>query len=416
MKLILEKEAFDIKTYITNGGYQALKKAFGMKPQDIIEEVKKSGLRGRGGAGFPTGLKWSFIPKDFDGPKYVVCNSDESEPGTFKDREIIHKNPHSVIEGMIIAGYAIGANHGYIYIRGEFAREARIFEKTIYEARESGYLGKNILKSGFDFNITLVRGAGAYICGEETALLESIEGKQGKPRIKPPFPAVKGLFGCPTVINNVETLASVPFIINMGGEKYSKIGVGKSTGTKLFSVSGPVKKTGVYEVELGISFKEFLEKYLGGMKDGVDLKAVIVGGSSVPVLTAEEAMKVNLDYESLQNAGTMLGSGGMIIIGSNQCMVEALYVLARFYHHESCGQCTPCREGTGWIEKVLHRIYEGHATSYDIDLIYDVAKNMMGRTICPLADALAMPVMSYVEKFRDEFEKHVKGKCNLCQK
>jgi len=412
---ILLKENFDLKTYLTNGGYNALKKAFSLKPQDIIEEVKKSGLRGRGGAGFPTGLKWSFIPKT-NTQKYLVCNSDESEPGTFKDREIIHKNPHSIIEGMIIAGYAIGATKGYFYIRGEFVREARIIEKTIYEAKEAGYLGKNILKSGFDFDITVVRGAGAYICGEETALLESIEGKQGKPRIKPPFPAVKGLFGCPTVINNVETLASVPYIILTGGENYSKIGVGKSTGTKLFSVSGPVKKPGVYEIPLGLSFKTFFNDWLGGMKDGEKLKAVIVGGSSVPVIKEDEAMNVNLDYESLSAIGTMLGSGGMIIISESQCMVDLLYVLARFYHHESCGQCTPCREGSGWIEKILHNIYKGEAKISDIDLIYEISENMMGKTICPLADALAMPVMSFIKKFRAEFESHINKTCNICFK
>jgi len=412
MNIIL-KENFDIKTYITNGGYNALKKAFTMKPEDIIEEVKKSNLRGRGGAGFPTGLKWSFIPKT-NSQKYIVCNSDESEPGTFKDREIIHKNPHSIIEGMIIAGYAIGATKGYFYIRGEFAREARIIEKTIYEAKEAGFLGKNILKSGFDFDITIVRGAGAYICGEETALLESIEGKQGKPRIKPPFPAVKGLFGCPTVINNVETLATVPYIIILGGENYSKIGVGKSTGTKLFSVSGPVKNPGVYEIPLGTPFKKFFEENLSGMKNGEKLKAVIVGGSSVPVITADEAMKVNLDYESLSSIGTMLGSGGMIIISESQCMVDLLYVLARFYHHESCGQCTPCREGSGWIEKIIKNILIGDAKISDIDLLYEIADNMMGKTICPLADALAMPVMSFVKKFRNEFEAHITKECKIC--
>ena len=410
---ILLKESFDIKTYITNGGYNALKKAITMKPQDIIEEVKKSGLRGRGGAGFPTGLKWSFVPKT-NIQKYLVCNSDESEPGTFKDREIIHKNPHSIIEGMIIAGYAIGATKGYFYIRGEFVREARIIEKTIYEAKEAGYLGKNILNSGFDFEIIIVRGAGAYICGEETALLESIEGKQGKPRIKPPFPAVKGLFGCPTVINNVETLASVPYIVFFGGDNYAKIGTKDSTGTKLFSVSGPVKKPGVYEVPLGIPFKKFFEEYLGGMKEGEKLKAVIVGGSSVPVITADEAMNVNLDYESLLQIGTMLGSGGMIIISETQCMVELLYVIARFYHHESCGQCTPCREGSGWIEKVLKNILKGNANLQDIDLICEISENMMGKTICTFADALAMPVMSFIKKFRSEFESHITKDCKIC--
>jgi len=415
MKIILEKEAFDIETYIKNGGYMALKKAIAMNPDNIIEEVKKSNLRGRGGAGFPTGLKWSFIPKNVK-DKYLVCNSDESEPGTFKDREIINKNPHMLIEGMIIAGYAIGANQGYIYIRGEFIKEARILEKAIIEANKKNLLGDKILNSNFNFKIRLVRGAGAYICGEETALLESILGKRGHPRLKPPFPAIKGLYDKPTVINNVETLATIPYIVINGGEKYSKIGVGKSAGTKLFSVSGPVKKPGVYEIELGMPFKDFFENYLGNMKEGENLKAVIVGGSSVPVLTADEAMSVNLDYESLQKAGTMLGSGGMIIIPERQCMVEALYILARFYHHESCGQCAPCREGTGWIEKQLKKILAGNAKSKDIDDAYEIANNMMGKTICPLADALAMPVMSFITKFRNEFESHIEGKCKLCQR
>lgn len=415
MKIILEKEAFDIETYIKNGGYMALKKAIAMNPDNIIEEVKKSNLRGRGGAGFPTGLKWSFIPKNVK-DKYLVCNSDESEPGTFKDREIINKNPHMLIEGMIIAGYAIGANQGYIYIRGEFIKEARILEKAIIEANKKNLLGDKILNSNFNFKIRVVRGAGAYICGEETALLESILGKRGHPRLKPPFPAIKGLYDKPTVINNVETLATIPYIVINGGEKYSKIGVGKSAGTKLFSVSGPVKKPGVYEIELGMPFKDFFENYLGNMKEGENLKAVIVGGSSVPVLTADEAMSVNLDYESLQKAGTMLGSGGMIIIPERQCMVEALYILARFYHHESCGQCAPCREGTGWIEKQLKKILAGNAKSKDIDDAYEIANNMMGKTICPLADALAMPVMSFITKFRNEFESHIEGKCKLCQR
>lgn len=415
MKIITEKIAFDLKTYLSNGGYFAIKKAFSMPSEKLIEEIKKSGLKGRGGAGFPTGLKWSFIPKT-DGDKYIVCNADEGEPGTFKDREIINKNPHSIIEGMIIAGYAIKANKGYIYIRGEYEREAKILEKAIEEAKNFGYLGKNILKSNFDFEIRLIKGAGAYICGEETALLESIEGKPGRPRIKPPFPAVKGLFGKPTVVNNVETLASVPYIILMGGEKYSKIGTPESAGTKLFSVSGPVKKPGVYEIELGLPFKVFLEEYCGGMKEGIDLKAVIVGGSSVPVLTKEEAMKANLSYESLASLGTMLGSGGMIIIGDNQCMVDILNVLCEFYHHESCGQCTPCREGTGWIEKLIKKIYEGKAKEQDIDLAYEIAKNMMGKTICPLADAMAMPVMSFITKYREEFKLHIEGKCKICQR
>ncbi len=317
---------------------------------------------------------------------------------------------------MIIAGYAIGATKGYFYIRGEFVREARIIEKSIYEAKEFKYLGKNILNSGFDFDITIVRGAGAYICGEETALLESIEGKQGRPRNKPPFPAVKGLFGCPTIINNVETLASVPYIILKGGENYAKIGTEKSKGTKLFSVSGPIKKPGVYEIPLGLSFKTFFNDYLGGMLDGKKLKAVIPGGSSVTVLKVDEIMDVRLDYESIQEKGSMLGSGGMIIIDSEQCMVDLLYTLVRFYHHESCGQCTPCREGTGWSEKILKKILKGEAKKEDIDLLLDISNNMIGRTICPLADACAMPVISFITKFRDEFEAHLTKSCKVCFK
>lgn len=415
MKILLGNNAFDIETYVKQGGYEALKKALSMKQSDIIEEVKKSNLRGRGGAGFPCGLKWSFIPKT-EGPKYLVCNADESEPGTFKDREIIHKNPHLIIEGIIIAAYAIGAQTAYIYIRGEFAREARILEKSIAEAKNKGFLGNRILGHIFSLDINVVRGAGAYICGEETALLESIEGKRGQPRIKPPFPAFKGLYQSPTVVNNVETLANIPYIILHGGQAYASIGTGKSTGTKLFSVSGPVKKPGVYEIELGMPFKKFFEEYLGAMKEGEKLKAVIPGGSSVPVMTADEAMAVNLDYESLQKAGTMLGSGAIIIIPERQCMVEALFILARFYHHESCGQCTPCREGTGWIEKLLKKILNGYGNREDIDNIISISENMMSKTVCPLADALAMPTISFIKKFKHEFLAHIEGNFKLCQK
>jgi len=405
-KILLKTEATDIEAYIKAGGYQALRKALAMKSEDVTAEVKRSNLRGRGGAGFPTGLKWSFIPKANAKPRYLVCNADESEPGTFKDRELILKNPHLLIEGLAIASYAIGAKQCYIYIRGEFAKEAGLLSDCVNEASKLGYLGNNILSSGFDLNIAVHRGAGAYICGEETALLESIEGKRGLPRLKPPFPAVVGLFGCPTVINNVETLASVPAIIEKGGDWYSKLGAGKSAGTKLFSVSGPVKKPGVYEIELGMPFKKFLEDYAGGMLEGSKLKAVIPGGSSVPVLTAAEALKMNLDYESVHQAGSMLGSGGIIILDDKACMVETLLVLAKFYHHESCGQCTPCREGGGWIEKLLKKLEAGKGKEGDIDLIYSIAENMLARTLCPLGDALAMPVMSFITKFRPEFEAH----------
>ncbi|HBW23548.1 MAG TPA: NADH-quinone oxidoreductase subunit F [Elusimicrobia bacterium] len=409
-KILLNVAAPDIETYIKAGGYRALKKAFAMKPEDVTAEVKKSNLRGRGGAGFPTGLKWSFIPKTNPKPRYLVCNADESEPGTFKDRELLRKNPHLLVEGLTISSYAIGAKQCYVYIRGEFAEEAELLKNAVREAAQRGFIGKNILNSGFDLEIITHRGAGAYICGEETALLESIEGKRGLPRLKPPFPAVVGLFGCPTVINNVETLASVPAIIEKGGDWYAGLGAGKSAGTKLFSVSGPVKKPGVYEIELGMPFKKFLEEYAGGMLEGSVLKAVIPGGSSVPVLTAGEALKMNLDYESVQQAGSMLGSGGIIIIDDKACMVETLLVLAGFYHHESCGQCTPCREGGGWIEKLLAKMEKGEARETDVDLVYSIAENMLARTLCPLGDALAMPVMSFITKFRPEFEAHAKGK------
>ena len=408
--ILLKDKVADLPGYFAAGGYKPLKKALALKPADIIDEVKKSGLRGRGGAGFPAGLKWSFIPKDAAGPRYLVCNADEGEPGTFKDRELILKNPHALIEGMAIAAYAIGANAGYIYIRGEFAGEADLLEREIFSARAKGFVGRNILGSGFDFELFVHRGAGAYICGEETALLESLEGFKGQPRLKPPFPAVKGLFASPTVINNVETLAAVPAIVEKGGEWYAAIGSGKSAGTKLFCVSGPVNKPGVYELPLGVTFRDLLEKSCGGLKEGKRLKAVIPGGSSTPVLTAEEAWAVKLDYESLATAGSMLGSGAVIVIDDSQCMVKLLQVLARFYHHESCGQCTPCREGCGWIEKLLNRLEGGRGTKKDIDTLVSVAEGMTGRTICPLADAMAMPVISFVKKFRSEFEAHAAGK------
>ncbi len=408
--ILLKGNLADLESYFNQGGYKPLKKALALKPAEIIEEVKKSGLRGRGGAGFPTGLKWSFIPAGAEGPRYLVCNADESEPGTFKDRELIRRNPHALIEGMAIAGFAIGAAHGYIYIRGEFSEEADLLEKAIAEARAKGFIGRNILGSGFNFELFVHRGAGAYICGEETALLESIEGFKGQPRLKPPFPAVKGLFGSPTVINNVETLASVPAILDKGGAWYAAIGTPKSPGTKLFCVSGPVNRPGVYELPLGTPFRDLLEMNCGGMKEGKKLKAVIPGGSSVPVLTAAEVWAVKLDYESLTAAGSMLGSGGVIIIDESQCMVKLLGVLARFYHHESCGQCTPCREGCGWIEKIVGRLEQGKGVPADIETLYSVAEGMIGRTICPLADAMAMPVMSFVKKFRGEFEAHAAGK------
>ena len=406
-----EEGSRTLENYLKREGYKAAQKALKeMKPEEVIEEVKKSGLRGRGGAGFPTGVKWGFVPRDVDKPKYVVCNADEGEPGTFKDRVILGQDPHKLIEGILIAGYAIGANTGYIYIRGEYAKEAEVLEEAISEAYEKGYLGRNIFDSGFTFNLFVHRGAGAYVCGEETALLNSIEGKKGQPRIRPPFPAVVGLYQNPTVINNVETLSAVPWILRNGGDKYAGIGTEKSTGTKLFSISGHVNKPGVYEAPLGTPLMEFIEKYAGGVEG--KLKAVVPGGSSTPILTAEEAQNVNLDYESMQTAGTMLGSGAIIVMNDTVCIPKALSVLTRFYHHESCGQCTPCREGTGWMDKIMRSIMEGKAVKGDLDILVNVAKNIQGRTICPLGDAAAMPVISYVTKFREEFEKYIElGKC-----
>lgn len=403
-----------------NGAYVSLEKLFKMTPDQVIEEVKASGLRGRGGAGFPAGMKWSFVPKNIDKPKYLVVNADESEPGTFKDRAILEKDPHLLLEGIIIASYAIGANTAYVYFRGEFARQYQLFEKVIQEAVAAGLLGKNIAGSGFNLVVHAHRGAGAYICGEETALLSSLEGYRGMPRIKPPFPAVSGLFACPTVVNNVETISATPFIIQNGAKAYTAIGTEKSPGTKLFSVCGHVNKPGVYEIPLGLPFKTFLEDYCGGVWKGRKLKAVVVGGSSVPVLTAEEAMNAKLDYEALTQSGTLLGSGGMIIFDETICPVEMLADLARFYNHESCGQCTPCREGTGWVKKVCDRIERGDGRQGDLDLLLSQAKNMSGRTICTFADALAMPVRSWIAKFGHEFEAHIQLGCcpykekNIC--
>ena len=419
MELVLTKnfslpDAHKIDVYETHGGYQGLRKALQRKPEQIIEEVKKSGLRGRGGAGFPCGMKWGFVPKNTGKPIYLCVNADESEPGTFKDRALLEKDPHRLIEGAIIAAYAIGSRTSYIYIRGEFDLPLQRLEAALWDAYRLGYLGKDILKSGYDLDLYIHRGAGAYICGEETALLESIEGKRGYPRIKPPFPAIQGLFGCPTVVNNVETLAALPFIIEHGASAYKKMGTEKSPGTKLFSVCGPVARPGVYEVELGVPFKKFFEDQVGGMKPGKKLKAMIPGGSSMPVLTAEESYDVNLDYESVQAKGSLLGSGGMIVIDHETCMVKALTNLAQFYAHESCGQCTPCREGTGWSHKILQRFSSGDPHPGDIELLSDIGKKMTGTTICVLADSLAMPIESYIGKFRHEFEAHAERKCLLC--
>lgn len=416
MELVLTRNfelpnSHTLAVYEKTGGYQALRKAFGMKPVDVIGEVKASGLRGRGGAGFPTGMKWGFVPQNTGKPIYLCVNADESEPGTFKDRPILEKDPHRLIEGSIVTAYAINAHVAYIYIRGEFDLPTHRLEQAVAEAYQKGYLGKSILGSGYDLELYIHRGAGAYICGEETALLESLEGKRGYPRIKPPFPAVQGLFGCPTVINNVETLAAIPYILSNGAAAYKKIGTEKSPGTKLFSVCGPVKRPGVYEVALGTPLRTLLREQAGGMEEGKILKAVVPGGSSVPVLTAQEVEEVNLDYESLQAKGTMLGSGGVIVIDEDYCMVKALMNLARFYAHESCGQCTPCREGTGWSYQVLKRFEEGGGTAKDIELLLDIGKKMAGITVCVLADALAMPIASYIGKFREEFEGHIGKRC-----
>lgn len=411
--------------YKAHGGYSSLEKALKMKPEDIVEEVKKSGLRGRGGAGFPTGIKWSFIAKPPGVPRHLICNADESEPGTFKDRFLMERKPHILIEGMIISSFALGANTSYIYIRGEMMYVFHILEKAIQEAYDAGYLGKNILGSGYDLDLHVHPGAGAYICGEETGLIESLEGKRGNPRIKPPFPAVKGLWDRPTVVNNVETIAAVVPIIQMGGDEYAKIGIGKSTGTKLISASGHINKPGVYEIELGIPVEEFIysEKYCGGIKNGKKLKAVVAGGSSVPILPAEKILKTPkgeprlMTYESLNEGGfaegTMLGSGGFIVMDEDTSIVKNLWNFTRFYHHESCGQCSPCREGTGWMEKILKKFLEGNATMGDIDLLWDIQSKIDGRTICPLGDAAAWPVASAIRHFRSEFEEYVRNGKNI---
>lgn len=401
------KDSHTLSVYEKTGGYQSIQKLFSMTPQGVIEEVKTSGLRGRGGAGFPCGLKWSFVPQNTGKPTYLCVNADESEPGTFKDRLLLEEDPHQLIEGILIASYAIQSHTAYIYIRGEFDLSYRRIEAAVKEAMTKGYLGKNIFNRGYELKVTIHRGAGAYICGEETALLESLEGKKGQPRIKPPFPAVVGLFGCPTVINNVETIAALPFIITQGAQSYRKWGTEKSPGTKLFSVSGHVARPGNYEVPLGYPLKDLIYKDCGGIPGGKKLKAVIPGGSSVPILTALEAEKVKLDYESLQEFGSMLGSGGVIVMNENVDMVWALQNLARFYAHESCGQCTPCREGTGWVDKILRRVLLTGASEKDYALLREISENMAGKTICVLADALAMPVLSYLKKFPEDFKKYL---------
>ena len=411
-----DPNCWTLESYVARGGYEGLKKLLGtgMTQDDVIAEVKAAGLRGRGGAGFPTGLKWSFMPRSFPGAKYVVCNTDEGEPGTFKDRDIMHSNPHALIEGMIIAGFAMGAVAGYNYVHGEIFEDYERFEVALDEARVAGFLGKNIMGSEFSFELYAHHGYGAYICGEETALLESLEGKKGQPRFKPPFPASFGLYGKPTTINNTETFASVPFIIRDGAASFNQFGLENNFGTKLFSVSGHVERPGNYEVPLGTPFSELLEM-CGGMKDGKKLKAVIPGGSSAPVIPADIMMQTNMDYDSIAKAGSMLGSGAVIVMDEDVCMVKALERLAYFYHEESCGQCTPCREGTGWLYRIIHRIENGEGRPEDLDLLESVGDQMAGKTICALADAAVMPVQGMMKHFRDEFEYHIehkKCKCN----
>lgn len=422
-KLLLKNiDVEGIKTFEVfrkHGGYTAAEKALKMTPDEILEEVKTSGLRGRGGAGFPTGLKWSFLAKPEGVPRYLVVNADESEPGTFKDRYLMEYIPHQLIEGILISSFCLGANVSYIYIRGEYSWIPEILEYAIQEAKANGFLGKNIKNTGYDLEIYVQRGAGAYVCGEETALLESLEGKRGNPRLKPPFPAVKGLYQCPTVVNNVETIATVPAIISITGAEYAKMGVGRSTGTKLISACGNLNKPGVYEVDFNLSIEEFIfsEEYCGGIPKGKKLKACIPGGSSVPILPAKLLLKTAngetrlMNYESMADGGfitgTALGSGGFIVLDEDQCIVRHTMTLARFYNHESCGQCTPCREGTGWMYRILKKIEEGRGTYDDIDLLWNIQSKIDGNTICPLGDAASWPVAAAIRHFRDEFQWHI---------
>ncbi len=407
----LDGNNWRLDDYVKRGGYDALKKILssGMSQEDVIAELKASGLRGRGGAGFPTGLKWSFMPRSFPGQKYLVCNSDEGEPGTFKDRDILRLNPHIVIEGMAIAAYAMGISVGYNYIHGEIFEVYDRFEEALEEARAAGFLGEKILGSEFSFQLHAFHGYGAYICGEETALLESLEGKKGQPRFKPPFPASFGLYGKPTTINNTETFAAVPWIIRNGGQAYLDVGIPNNGGTKLFSVSGDVARPGNYEVPLGTPFSKLLE-LAGGMRDGSPLKAVIPGGSSAPVIPGHIMMDTTMDYDAIAKAGSMLGSGAVIVMNDTRCMVKSLLRLSYFYYEESCGQCTPCREGTGWLYRMVDRIEHGKGRPEDLDLLDSVAGNIMGRTICALGDAAAMPVRGFLKHYRDEFAYHIENK------
>jgi NADH-quinone oxidoreductase subunit F len=403
-----------IDTYLANDGYKAFLKAVEMTPEKIVEEVKASNLRGRGGAGFPTGMKWSFVPRQSPKPKYVICNADESEPGTCKDRVLMEYDPHQLLEGMMIAGLAVDSKKGYIYIRGEYRYLIDHMERAIAEAYSRGWLGKNIQGTGKDFDIYTHSGAGAYECGEETALLDSIEGKRGIPRLKPPFPAVVGAWQSPTILNNVETFCAVPAIIRDGGAAFAALGTPKNGGTRLFCLSGHVNKPGVYELPMGFNLLRMIDEVGGGIRNGKKLKAVIPGGSSCPVLKADEC-DLAMDFDTIAKAKSMLGSGGVIIMDEDTCMVRAMLRIMRFYAHESCGWCIPCREGTTWLRKILTRFHEGLGERGDIDLMGDIAKNMLGRTFCALGDAAAMPMISFVEKFRDEFEAHLGGACPFGQ-
>jgi NADH-quinone oxidoreductase subunit F len=398
-----------IHAYEQSGGYAQLKSAFAMKPEEIVAAVDASGLRGRGGAGFPTGRKASFLPKDRK-PAYLCVNADESEPGTFKDREIMLRNPHAMIEGILIMSFAIGATSAFIYIRGEYLTEFEVLRRALEEARSRGYVGRNVLGSGYDATVVLHRGAGAYICGEETALLSSLEGERGQPRSKPPFPAVAGLYAAPTLVNNVETLASVPFILAMGGEAYAKIGTERSKGTRVFSLSGNVKRPGNYELPLTATLRDLIEGHGGGAPEGRTIKAIIPGGSSTPILMPDQ-IDTHIDYESIAAAGSMAGSGAVVVIDDRTCMVQLALRVAEFYRHESCGKCTPCREGTRWGVDIIRRIEMGEARQGELDLLLNVCDRILGKCLCPLGDAMAMPVASYVTRFRDEFQRHVDEGC-----
>ena len=403
----------DIEAYEKRGGYASLRKALAMDPLALTEDVKRSGLRGRGGAGFPTGVKWGFVPRNTGKPIYLLNNADESEPGTFKDRVLLERDPHLCIEGMLIAAWALQSEWSCVYIRGEYGFPTEVMNRAVAQAYEKGYLGDNVMGQGFKHHMVVHRGAGAYICGEETALIESLEGNKGQPRIKPPFPAVSGLYGCPTVVNNTETLAALPWIVENGGEAYAAIGTEKSSGTKLISASGHINKPGVYEIELGYPVLDFVENECGGVRDGKKLKAIIPGGSSVPVVRADELEGITLDYESLQSVGTMLGSGGFIVMDETTNMVDACLNLQHFYTHESCGQCTPCREGARWVESIVGRIMVGRGTSADLLLIDDVCSQIAGHTICPFGEALVTPALSFVQKFPEEFKERIEQSISL---